>query len=430
MTTAYRRAFRAALAAAVVAGLAVCTSAAAAGHSRPQPVRPVVIAVVGDDGFNVLHQDFATADGREPMLPAGFPHAVSVRLPSSGSFQQRLSSAEAGPLGHLQPDTLYRVRNTRVIGVIAPSNTGQPPTPVDLLADRLHGTGVASAAVGRRYGTAPNALLVFVVGEWSNAWKWVADQPWIDLAVTSDYTIVNAADPTNVATMTCAGGEAIHDIAASGRLVFGSSGDNDQQGIVQAPLGLPDVYQVGGVNADGTPWVGVHPNESDPQFATGQVTRPYVTGDLYSFEAASPDALTGPAPFGGDSGAAPLTAGRAATLLAAARGQLRTPNTMHAGLLAWLGPAASRPAKGPLADGRLTAAELSLVLRHTATRSLPDSPASYAVEGYGALTSASMTLAQSVLAGAAALPDRSQDDTDYAGVTAARSIIFNGARCG
>ena len=430
MTTAYRRGNRAALAAALLAGLTVCTSAGAVGHARTQPVRPVVIAVVGDAGFNVLHQDFATADGRDPMLPAGFPRAVPVRLPSSGSFHDRLAAAEAGPLGHLKRDTLYRVLNTRVIGVIAPSDTGQPAATVDLLADRLHGTGVASAAVGLHYGTAPNALLVFVVGEWSNSWKWVAAQPWIDLAVTSNYTPVDAADPTNIANTSCAGGAAIHDMAASGRLVFGSSGDNDQQGIVQAPLGLPDVYQVGGVNADGTPWAGVHPNESDPTFATGQVTRPYVTGDLYSFMAASPDALTGASHFGGDSGAAPLTAGRAAMLLAAARGRLRTPNTVRSGLLAWLGPAAQRPPKGPLADGQLTAAELSLVLRHTATRSLPDSPASYAVEGYGAVTPASTRVAGAVLAGVAALPDRSQDDADYAAVTQMRSVIFNSARCG
>ena len=429
MTTAYRRGTRAALTAALLTGLAVCTGATAA-PARQHAVRPVVIAVVGDAGFNVLHHDFATANGRDPILPAGFPRAVTVSLPSSGSFQDRLAKTEAGPLGHVKADTLYRVRNTRVIGVIAPSDIGQPLANVDLLADRLHGTGVASAAVGLRYGTAPNALLVFVVGEASNAWRWVANQPWIDLAVTSNYTPIDAADPTNVPNTTCAGGAAIHDIAASGRLVFGSSGDDDQQGIVQAPLGLPDVYQVGGVNADGTPWAGVHPDESDPQFATGQVTRPYVTGDLYSFMAASPDALTGATHFGGDSGAAPLTAGRAAALLAAARGQLHTPNAVHAGLLAWLGPAARRPAKGPLADGQLTAAELSLVLRHTATRSLPDNPASYAVEGYGAMNAASMRLAGAVLAGTTALPDRSQDDTDYAAVTAARSIIFNSARCG
>lgn len=427
MTTLWRG-LRAAVAVALISGLAVCTGAGAA-TSRPHTLRPVVIAVVGEAGFNVLHHDFATASGHDPVLPAGFPHAVSVSLPSSGSFQERLAKAEAGPLGHLAPNTLYRVRNTRVIGVIAPSDIGQPLTSTDLLADRLHGTGVASSAVGQRYGTAPEALLVFVVGESSNAWKWVAQQPWIDLAVTSTYTLFDGADPTNVSNATCAGGTAIHDIAASGRIVFGSSGDNDQQGIVQAPIGLPDVYQVGGVNADGTPWAGVHPNESDPQFVTGQVTRPYVTGDLYSFDAASPDALTGPAPFGGDSGAAPLTAGRAATLLAAARARLQTPNAPRAGLLAWLGPAARQPTKGPLADGRLTAAELSLVLRHTATRALPDSPASYAVEGYGAMTAASMRLAASVLAGTAALPDRSQDDTDYAAVTAARSAIFNSARC-
>jgi hypothetical protein len=415
---------------AVLASTVVATTSATAAPQAPTSVRPVVIAVVGDVGFNVLHHDFATTNGSDPALPAGFPHAVSVRLPTSGSFQERLARAEAGPLGHLKPDTLYRVRDTRIIGVIAPSDIGQPATTTDVLADRLHGTGVTSAAVGLRYGTAPNALLVFVVGESSNAWKWVADQPWIDLAVTSNYTPVDAADPTNVANATCAGGSEITRIAASGRLVFGSAGDDDQQGIVQAPLGLPDVYQVGGVNADGTPWAGVHPNESDPTFATGQVTRPYVTGDLYSFMAASPDALTGPAPFGGDSGAAPLTAGRAATLLVAARQRLQTPNALRPGLQAWAGTAVRPPARGPLADGRLTAAELSLLLRHTATHSLPDSPASYAVEGYGALAPSSMHLAKSVLAGTAALPDRSKDDADYAAVTAARSVIFNRARCG
>ncbi|MDQ1684403.1 MAG: hypothetical protein QOC82_1140 [Frankiaceae bacterium] len=405
-------------------------SAAAKVAPKAQPaVRPVVIAVVGEAGLNVLHSDFATADGRDPALPAGYPAARVVRLPRSGAFADRLRASESGPLGHLAPDTLYRVAGTRIIGVYAATDGNQPPKETDLLADRLHGTGVTSSAVGRKYGTAPTAELVVVLGDGDNAWSWVANQPWIDIAVTATITEVDTANPNKPSSFTCSGAAGIHQLATSGRLVFAGSGDDEQSGVINPPPGLPDVYQVGGVNSDGTPWMGVHQSESDPAFATGQVTRPYVTGDLYSFTAASPDSLTGGAHFGGTSGAAPLTAGRAASLIATARAQLHTPNAGHSGALAWLGSAGSRPHTGPLADGRLTGGELSTLLRHVAVPSLPE-PAGFAIEGYGALNATTMTLARRVLAGLAAEPNRSDDDTAQTAVTTARQALFTSARCG
>lgn len=412
----------------VVALLAAPFAAEAHASTAKTSVRPVVIAVVGEAGLNVLHSDFATADGKDAPLPAGYPAARTVRLPRSGTFAQRLAAAEAGPLGHLAPDTLYRIAGTRIIGVYSSVDGAQPPTQTDLLADRLHGTGVASAAVGRKYGTDPDAELVVVLGDSDDAWSWVASQPWIDIAVTASINELDTGDPTNSSSLTCAGAAGIHQIVSSGRIVFAGSGDDDQTGALNPPPGLPDVYQVGGVNADGTPWVGVHQSESDPAFVTGQVTRPYVTGDLYSFTAASPDALTGGAHFGGTSGAAPLTAGRAATLVAAARAQLHTPNASHSGALAWLGSTGSRPHTGPLSDGRLTGGELAALLRDVAKPSLPE-PAGFPIEGYGALNAGTTTLAKRVLAGVVAEPSRADDDAAQAAVTTARQALFNSARC-
>lgn len=413
------------VAALLVAPFAVDATASTVTTAR---VRPVVIAVVGEAGLNVLHTDFATPDGKDAPLPAGYPAARTVRLPHTGTFGQRLAAAEAGPLGHLPPDTLYRIAGTRIIGVYASVDGTQPPTQTDLLADRLHGTGVASAAIGRTYGTAPNAELVVVLGDSNDAWSWVASQPWIDIAVTASINELDGGDPTNTSSLTCAGATGIHQIVSSGGIVFAGSGDDDQTGTLNPPPGLPDVYQVGGVNADGSPWLGVHPAEHDPSFVTGQVTRPYITGDLYSFTAASPDALTGGAHFGGTSGAAPLTAGRAATLLAAARAQLHTPNARHPGALAWLGNGGSRPRTGPLADGELTGGELAALLRDVAKPSLPE-PAGFPIEGYGALNATTTKRALRVLAGAAAEPNRADDDAAQTAITTTRQALFNSARC-
>jgi len=403
----------------LVIALLVGVLAPCAAATAPALREPVVVAVLDEvGGVNVLHQDFRTADGYAPRYPAGMPRPVLVPLPLSGSFADARRSVEAGPLGHMAPGTLYAVTGTRLLLVNAGS------TPYDgVQADAVHATGVADSVTGTRYGTDPGALVVVVLAERPDlGYAWLARNPWVDLASTSDYTIRTLDDPQQ-----CTGADEIRRFTRSGHLLFSSAGNTtDQPEPLIAPNGLPETYLVGGVDSSGATWHPGHSEESDPWYAAGNVVRPYETGERFSYTAAAPDSFTGSTHFGGTSGATPLTAGWAARLVAHARAVLgNSRGTTAAGLA--VGP--HRPARGPLADGRLTNAELRELLHSVAVQhsGLP-SGAAYAAEGYGALGEASLAVAERVLDGSAAQPSRAADDEAQAKALQVRSLVFS--RCG
>lgn len=390
---------------AVVVMAFVSTTVAAVGAPSPAPSRVAVIAFVGESGMNVLHRDFATADGSDPAYPAGV-RVRSVSVPRTGSFASRLGVVRRGPLGHLDPGVVYAVRGTRLLVVSAPgasattdvTGSGEQSLDSEPTDPMLHGTGVVDAAIGRRFGTAPHAIGVLVLGSVSDGWSWVAQQRWIDLASTSSY------EPLS----TCQGASAVRAFSARGGLVFSSSGNTtDELEPLAAPNGLPEVYDVGGVNSDGTPYLPPH-DDSDPWYAAGTVMRPYETGELFRFTTAGSDGVATTMRFGGTSGAAPRTAGWAADVLMAS----------------WHLRASSR---GPLADGKLTAVELRRLLHHVARPSQPANPAGYAVEGFGSLNRAAIDVAEAVLAGRVDEPQRPDDDGYEAAVESARAAAF--ARC-
>lgn len=405
-------------AAAALAAAAAVACPASAGPAATPPA--VVVAIVGDTGLNPLHREFA-ATGTTSRRPPNMPPARAVPLPGAGTFTERLGAAQRGPLGALELGRLYTIAGTK-LDVVVPGGTAASG-PYDLLADRYHGTGVTAALAGNSTGTNPDVRVVFVAGNGKAAWDWVADQPWIDIVLTSNISVVDGSAPENA---TCGPGGAVQRMAAAGRPVFASAGNAEQLGAVSAPNALPSVYRVGGADRDGRPWQGVHPDEDDPNLALGQVTRPYDTADLYAFQTAAADSDTELMTFGGTSGATPRTAGRAARLIATARAALRQNGPPAPGSLA-NGP--RRPAAGPLADGALTRPELFSVLRASAKPSLPDVPGRYAYEGYGAHDDATEAQATRLLTGAASPPARTNDDSAHAAAVAARSAAFPAGRC-
>jgi hypothetical protein len=364
-----------------------------------------VIAIVGESGMNVLHRDFRTSDGSTPAYPASFGAVVPVSLPTTGTFAQKRAAVGAGPLGHLEPGRVYGIRGTRLLVASAPGT--QPQT--DILGrdtttytvggsddPTLHGTGVVDAAIGTGYGTAPDALALIVLGASTDAWDWVAGQGGVDIASTSDYAVGSP----------CAAAASVRRIVTSGRPVFSSSGNTSDQGEqLTSPNGLPEVYQVGGVTAEGAPYGTPH-QDSDPFYAGGQVTRPYQTGELYDFPTAAFDSETSTMRFGGTSGATPRTAGWAAQLIAHARAQRRPPT------------------RGPMADGRLSRTELVGLMRHVAAPSMAGQPGAFYAEGYGALNRRAIHLAIAVLDGVSKEPARPDDDANEAQVEAARAAVF------
>lgn len=386
---------------------------AAAAPAVPPP--PPVVAVVGDAGLNVLHEEFRTADGSTPRYPAGMPRPVMVNLPKSGSFANRIESLREGPLGQPRPDTLYAVRGTRLLVYV-------PPGHDDVLTQRAHGTGVASSVGGRVTGTAPDALIVFVAGGGQGSYAWLASQHWIDVASTSVYGV-----PTSEQ---CAGAEPVRRLHANGGLLFSSSGNTlDVAEPLAMPNGLPEVYQVGGVDADGRTYMPPHLEEEQPAFAFGTVVRPYESGARFSFPAASGDDLSGSQPFGGTSGSTPTVAGYAALLVREARTLLGDRGRRTAAAMAVRPPGGPRPpSRGPLSDGRLTRDELVRLLHTTATPAEEPGPARYALEGYGATTKASHTLALAVLRGTEGEPSRPQEDAAHAHAETLRRT-HSSARC-
>jgi hypothetical protein len=388
----------------VLAMVAGVFAPAASGQVRPAAP---VIAFVGESGLNVLHRDFGTADGTTPAYPAALGRVELVTLPARGSFAAKHAAVGAGPLGHLAPGRIYGIRGTRLLVASAPG--AQPLTDVNGSGTRtytvgssddptLHGTGVVDAAIGTRYGTAPDALALLVLGSSEDAWAWVSSQRGVDVASTSAYGV----------DAPCTAAASVRRLVSSGRPVFSSAGNTTDAGEqLTSPNGLPEVYQVGGVTADGAPYGTPH-QDADVFYGAGQVTRPYQTGELYDFATAAYNSETGSMRFGGTSGATPRTAGWAAQLIAHARAQRRSPST------------------GPMSDGTLTLTELVRLMHHVAAPSMAGQPGAFYAEGYGALNRRAIRLAADVLDGTAVEPARPADDADEAQVERARAAAFSG----
>lgn len=389
---------------------------AAAGRRAPRQPPPAILAVL-ENGVNVLHEGFRFAPGVAPRLPAGLPAVETVSLPTSGTFEQRRDAARGGPLGNLREETLYHVAGTRLL-LYRPADSPA----MDVFRDSVHGTGVASAAIGLRHGTNPDAFLVVVIHPQPTApgWEWLTKATWIDVISTSYNNIY--ARPVPV--VSCPEGRYIRAIAEQGRMVFTAAGNGEQLGEAMSPSGFPDAYQVGGVDEDGRTWLPHYGFPNRRSFPN----RPYETGDRYNFLAADSESLDGEANFGGTSGAAPSTAGRATELITFARALLGSRSSgVDAGVYAR--GKQKLPQDGPLRDGDLTAAELTELLHHTAEPAEPEGPARYLVEGYGALSNETVALAKDVLTGRTAMPQRNQEDEWHQRVEAHRELLFPPQRC-
>lgn len=410
---------RARIVVALATTMILTAGVAPVGHaaSSSRPAAPTVIAITEQGGFNVLHHDYRWPTGVPHVMPTGVPSFTPISLPKGGDFASALERAEQGPLGHLERGRLYYVRGTRVF-VYAPRDSADN-SPIDLFADPTHATGTTSAAIGLRHGTSPSSFLVYVPDASEDGWRWLAHQPWIDIVSTSYYDAVNTDGR-------CRASRYVKSLVAHGHEVFSASGNVEQAGALSSPAGVPEAYQVGGVDSQGRTYVpGV--SGTEPSISP---TRPYETGDRFDFPAAATDSFSGEADFGGTSGAAPSTAGRAATLVALARAVLHSPaNGVSGGALAQAGQRATLPSKGPLADGDFTNAELTEVLHHVAVPFLPQAGERYLVEGYGALSDDAISHAKDVLLGLEPLPDRADDDAMNASVESARAQLMAASDC-
>ncbi|HEX2240754.1 MAG TPA: S8/S53 family peptidase [Actinomycetota bacterium] len=373
----------------------------------------------GELGLNVFHEDFLLLKGMK--VPPDVPNFTPVPLPREGTFEQRLQQARQGPLGDMEPGTLYYLVGTKLF-VYAP----EEPWDRDLFAQSLdHGTGVVGSAVGAAHGTNPDGFAVFVFGPYRSTWEWLEKADWID-AISTSYSRFGEFSDNRLRT--CVEAPYIRRIVERGRLVFSAAGNAvPPGGEVLSPSGAPAAYQVGGVDDEGRSYL------PDPtgDGACCTTTRPYETGDRFDFQSTHPSSVEGSERFGGTSGATPSTAGRATELIQFARSLLGSNwSGVRDGVLAARTGRGQVPASGPLADGDLTNQELIDVLHHTAAPAETASPIRYLVEGYGALSEDTVDLAKAVLAGEQEPPDREQEDVMHGLVESLRTVLFDDLRCG
>lgn len=393
----------------------LAASAAQAGTPARAEAPPVTIAVIGEDGLDPLHREFATRDGRDVRLPAAISaKAVRVDLPRGGSYSNRHATMLRGPLGRMKANTLYYVRGTRLVIWTGTRATGA----VDK-GDQEHGTGVASLAGGRTTGHAPDALIVMALDHFDLSWAWMAQQSWIDVGTSS------AFDPlVGSAPVVCLATSAVKAVRQSGRLPFLIAGNGPYDTTVSAIGQSPHVVRVGGVNDDGTSRL-----PGDGSSVGSYSGRGYDIAERYAFTIAKYGTADGYVKAGGTSGSTPLVASRTASLIAYARRLVGdTGIGARGGALVVAQRGAKAPARGPLSDGKLTADEL-LAAQLAAANPARAEPTRYTVEGYGFFGDEAQALVEQVIAGRAELPERAADDLVYSAALAARQAATLAKGC-
>lgn len=395
---------------------------------------PSVIAVIGEAGLNPAHREFAVRGGAMPALP---PHRV-IDLPAydrRAGFPAYAARLQAGVLGRLAPGQLYRVRGTRLLlyvpsGLAAPYDLISGARDSNQTPHRRHGTGAVGAAIGRIHGTSPDSWVVYVPTSDPSGFAWLADQDWIDVASVSSYTVETTGSELGSA-LPCRAAPHVREFTRD-RTFFASSGNSEASSLYLLNA-MPEFYLVGGVDGNGSavmqPRVPASPDAEEVAFAVPYATRTFETGDRYEFLSADFDSIDGTQRFGGTSGAAPSTAGRAASVVREARRLLSDDGRRPPGALAAAPRRAPRPSAGPLADGVFTHVELAAVLHAVAQPRLVG-PGRYLVEGYGALSRDSTDRAFAMLRGTSPTPDRSDDDRAHGVSEQARAAAFTARGCG
>jgi len=445
----------------VIAALAVVMPASA-GSAAPQRTSTAVIAVI-DTGINPYHQEFRDRSRLAQQHPStylpGFPpSAKALRLTLDNPDFWASVRADCAAWNTVEPGRLYWIPGTKIVGAISMGEnnsaaTGaidcevEKPTGMPILDDSGHGTMTGSRAVGNNYGACAGCRVVGVQFSASalsakdalDSVRWAsANASWIDAQSNSWGPFVPAWVPTSMGNqLFTATSELVRTVEASGQahLSLWASGNGAafRLGAVGHPTLLtphltPSVLAVGGMDSGKVnTWAGFPPHLVSDSCNSWAAHHRRNTPD-------ESDARVG----SGTSAATPFVAGGAGAILSDARRILRDTRTgVRKGVVAK--GRKGVVARGPLADGELTLAELRTVLQATATRrpvrqyedgppcdatsltygptpvewgQVPDQYPEYLHIGYGAVDRPSLALAGEVLRGRQPIPDRTATD-DY-----------------
>lgn len=453
-----------ALASILVAG---CVSPAADIETAAAPPfvaeRPSVVIAVIDTGINFYHSEYRLANATSPLSVAtdetlaklGVPARLDVPLSLDVSDWDAAVEKDMDRLMEMEPRTLYTFPGTRILGAISFQERADDwPVILDHPERYTHGTMTTSRAIGNTVsigGAEPDIYLVMVQGFTTEALRWVADQEWIDIAsISAGLSPFGTVPGVPLAVEKAGLSDAIqaYNELSHRKPFFASTGNGVMNaGILGFPSwargssGVPDVLSVGAnANDQMSQW----PNQD-----------PYISADGCANPAADPDDTESVSNNGGGtSSATPFSAGGGAKLLLEAR---RILQDTHIGprvdeSLTEEGWSSQRPAdativlakgeaglvaEGPLADGVFTLTEFKQTMYLTALpvptddesdgepcviigaggfpggELLPTS-ARFPIHGYGEINRASIEAAVAVIKGEAPMPERPEDDAQYA----------------
>lgn len=393
----------------------------------------VVIAVI-DSGINPYHEEFRdSAFSQHPSTYIeGFPEdAVPLELALDTESYDDAVEADDEDWAGVTGGELHWIPGTRVIGAVSLGNPG----PRRILDDHNtaskdigHGTKTASDAAGATIGTCPQCVLMVIeagdAASYQQGLEWAMRMPWIDVITNSwGLCLVTCQPDTGLLPPTTADSKTKAAVER-GVEIFFSSGN----GVLNAF----DVPQLTYWNAyTGPDWIVTVGAADAASGATVLGTgRPVDIVSLgYEWRGASHKSMTAIEEFSGTSAASPVAAGAYASVLLGARKALNDTREGPHGALA-----VGAPAKGYLADGKLTRYEAERALFLTASTAagtgpivpatLPQTAAAFSYRGYGLVNHATSKEALKVVLGERSAPDRSVEDQWAAADSQVRRAIW------
>jgi hypothetical protein len=428
------------------------------GSRQPQPraapVAPYVVVATLDTGGNLFHPTWRRDRFAHPSeyIP-GYPaDAGALPLVLGEDFLVDVESS----LGSL--DLLLEKRwpmwvpGTNLIGLWSHDTDQKPVFDTVAILDgatpsHSHGAHASSQIGGASPGhaLAPDAFLVIMdrtndgssgVGVYqSNAdgLRWAADQSWIDII----HTNIQNPGPLAGATPVDAPGfegypEAVAYAVAKGKLVVSAGGNFYAEFTETSPHAGPPGVLVAGANDNCVTHGYTDFSNPDPHVVMDGLGTLSADDNSYDDDR-----------FSGTSSASPRITGYAAQLLLETRRAVADVRGFRDGHLIVLEDGTPRPTQGPLADGRLHAAELHEVIRKTAdpnphesiydgNSGLPCVPqpvdlpfAFYPKMGYGEVSEHTLPQALAVLLGQAPMPARPVEDAYFGFSEAVRDAIWS-----
>lgn len=374
--------------------------------------------MVSDSGINPYHVDYRFPQGFDATQEGYYPEeAILLDLTLDAGTIDEAIEADREVWENLEVGVLYAFNGTRIVGVnhLSPC----PNSPLHdcssvVFDDDGHGSAVASSAAGGRSGSCQECRIVMTYGTPREAVSWALQKTWIDaLSLSrSDFdgimTIANAS---------------IH-WTESGRTWFHSAGNG-----ATGSLNAANVFSERSIG-DNVLVGSWYNGETSPLN-----TRIYDILGLGQKEGARIDHLTEYKSTAGTSISSPDVAGHYAWILWQVRQEVGDTTGFQNGILARLPSGVEVPARGPLADGELTARELEDVLRATAKPVPPvpggpqGGPLSYLWAGYGLVDNESREDAVRVVLGEKEMPERVWEDWWHETLAHARGPFFTYALC-